>query len=74
MFLCQQCHWESACRSEVHLNISRGRCEKCGFTMDCFDCTTKPPAATRMSIVQWLIKIYRNTKPIEYKRKPRSSE
>jgi hypothetical protein len=50
----------------MHLTISRGACEGCGYMADCFNCS--PAALIRRKPIQVaeMIRAYRNTKQIKY--------
>jgi len=68
VFLCQPCHAKSACRSEVHLDIVRKKCEHCGHMSNCFRCD--PTAVVRRTPPGLFSSRdhYRNTKQITYRK------
>lgn len=70
MLLCVSCHNKSSCRTDVHLDIKRGKCLGCGHMADCFDCI-HDPILRRVGIPEQQIMMYRNTKPLKYRKKGR---
>lgn len=68
MFLCSTCHLKSTCRSEIHLKISRGKCDGCGYAADCFDCSPTAIIYRRSVYISGSIAAYRNVKRLQYRK------
>lgn len=68
VFLCERCHAKSSCRSEVHLDIIRTKCEACKLTAVCLGCK-KAAADYNKSITNLIREMYRNTKQLPKYRK-----
>lgn len=67
VFLCTACHAKSTCRSEVHLNIVRKKCQICGHVSGCFECGPATILERRTSHYG-TIGQYRNTKQLQYRK------
>lgn len=68
MLICDACHPRTRCRSEVHLDIVRGACERCGITCNCFVCDYVDEGRVKR-IRDAQVSMYRNTKQLKAYRK-----
>lgn len=51
MYLCAQCHPKGCksleCDFKLHVNLSKGKCERCGQPAECVDCHASIPLERR---------------------------